>query len=58
MDSNVNNTAKFDYKLESLNEAREIISQVYESLKEKGYNPKYYNFFNDGMRWSTCCEFS
>ncbi|HCX63068.1 MULTISPECIES: IreB family regulatory phosphoprotein [Sedimentibacter] len=39
MDSNVNNTAKFDYKLESLNEAREIISQVYESLKEKGYNP-------------------
>lgn len=39
MDSNVNNTAKFDYKLESLNEAREILSQVYESLKEKGYNP-------------------
>ena len=39
MDSNVNNTAKSDYKLESLNEAREIISQVYESLKEKGYNP-------------------
>ncbi len=39
MDSNVNNTAKFDYKLETLNEAREIISQVYESLKEKGYNP-------------------
>lgn len=39
MDSNVNNTTKFDYKMESLNEAREIISQVYESLKEKGYNP-------------------
>ncbi len=39
MDGNVNNTAKFDYKLESLNEAREILSQVYESLKEKGYNP-------------------
>lgn len=39
MDSNVNNTAKFDYKMESLNEAREILSQVYESLKEKGYNP-------------------
>ncbi|MGB4437945.1 MAG: IreB family regulatory phosphoprotein [Sedimentibacter sp.] len=39
MDSNVNNTAKFDYNLESLNEAREIISQVYQSLKEKGYNP-------------------
>ncbi|MDW5300538.1 MAG: IreB family regulatory phosphoprotein [Sedimentibacter sp.] len=39
MDSNVNNTAKFDYNLESLNEAREIVSQVYQSLKEKGYNP-------------------
>jgi uncharacterized protein (UPF0297 family) len=39
MDSNVNNTAKFDYNLESLNEAREIISQVYQSLKQKGYNP-------------------
>lgn len=39
MDSNVNNTAKFDYKMEMLNESREIISQVYESLKEKGYNP-------------------
>jgi len=39
MDNNENNTAKFDYKLESLNEAREIISQVYQSLKEKGYNP-------------------
>ena len=39
MDSNVNNTAKFDYKMDSLNEAREIISQVYQSLKEKGYNP-------------------
>ncbi|HBD64008.1 MAG TPA: IreB family regulatory phosphoprotein, partial [Clostridiales bacterium] len=39
MDNNANNTAKFDYKLESLNEAREILSQVYDSLKEKGYNP-------------------
>mgnify|MGYP000979480119 FL=1 len=39
MDSNVNNTAKFDYNMDSLNEAREIISQVYQSLKEKGYNP-------------------
>lgn len=39
MDSNVNNTAKFDYNVESLNEAREIMSQVYQSLKEKGYNP-------------------
>lgn len=34
-----NNTAKFDYKMDSLNEAREILSQVYQSLKEKGYNP-------------------
>lgn len=25
---------------------------------EKGYNPSYYNFYNDGLRWSTCCEFS
>jgi uncharacterized protein (UPF0297 family) len=25
--------------MESLNGAREIISQVYQSLKEKGYNP-------------------
>lgn len=39
MDSNVNNTAKFDYRMDSLNEAREIISQVYQSLKQKGYNP-------------------
>lgn len=39
MESNVNNTAKFDYSMNSLNEAREIISQVYQSLKEKGYNP-------------------
>lgn len=40
MDKNVNNnTTKFDYNTESLNEAREVISQVYKSLKEKGYNP-------------------
>lgn len=25
---------------------------------DKGYEPEYFNFFNDGMRWSTCCEFS
>ena len=24
---------------------------------ERGYKPEYYNFFNDGMRWSTSCEF-
>lgn len=39
MDKNLNNTAKFDYNMETLNEAREIICQVYQSLKEKGYNP-------------------
>lgn len=33
------NTAKFDYNTESLNKAREILAQVYQSLKEKGYNP-------------------
>lgn len=39
MDKSLNNTAKFDYNMESVNEAREIIYQVYQSLKEKGYNP-------------------
>lgn len=39
MDKKLNNTAKFDYSMESVNGAREIISQVYQSLKEKGYNP-------------------
>ena len=24
---------------------------------DKGYKPEYFNFFNDGMRWSTCCDF-
>lgn len=24
----------------------------------RGYKPSYYNFYNDGLRWSTCCEFS
>ena len=23
-----------------------------------GYNSSYYNFYNDGLRQSTCCEFS
>lgn len=40
MNNNINgNTAKFDYNTESMNEAREILTQVYRSLKEKGYNP-------------------
>ena len=25
---------------------------------KRGYNPSYYNFYNDGLRWATCCEFS
>lgn len=37
--NSISNTAKFDYNTESLNKAREILSQVYQSLKEKGYNP-------------------
>lgn len=40
MMNNINgNTAKFDYNSESMNEAREILAQVYRALKEKGYNP-------------------
>ena len=40
MNNNINsNTAKFDYNAESMNEAREILTQVYRALKEKGYNP-------------------
>lgn len=23
-----------------------------------GYNPSYYNFYNDELRWSICCEFN
>ena len=39
-DMNYNsNTAKFEYNTESMNKAREILSQVYQSLQEKGYNP-------------------
>lgn len=34
-----NSTAKFNYDMQKLNEAREIIKQVYLALKEKGYNP-------------------
>ncbi len=37
--NNTGNTAKFEYNTESLNKAREILSQVYQSLQEKGYNP-------------------
>ena len=37
--NNNSNTAKFEYNTESMNKAREILSQVYQSLQEKGYNP-------------------
>ena len=37
--NNSSNTAKFEYNTESMNKAREILSQVYQSLQEKGYNP-------------------
>lgn len=37
--NNTSNTAKFEYNTESMNKAREILSQVYQSLQEKGYNP-------------------
>ncbi len=36
--NNNSNTAKFEYNTESMNKAREILSQVYQSLQEKGYN--------------------
>lgn len=28
-----------------------------EEWRTRGYSPNYFNFFNDGLRWSTCCEF-
>lgn len=39
MGKSENNTAKFNYDMQKLNEAREILSQVYLALREKGYNP-------------------
>ena len=37
---NIDKTTKFKHdKDDSMNKAREIISQVYQSLKEKGYDP-------------------
>lgn len=34
-----NETMKFDVEKDNENKAREILLSVYESLKEKGYNP-------------------
>lgn len=37
--ANLNETMQFDVEKVKANEAREIILSVYNSLKEKGYNP-------------------
>ncbi len=38
--NNLHHTLKFDVKAEEeTNEARNVLSEVYEALKEKGYNP-------------------
>ena len=37
--NNFNETMKFEPPKENINEAKEILVTVYESLKEKGYNP-------------------
>ncbi|WP_129597681.1 IreB family regulatory phosphoprotein [Anaerophilus nitritogenes] len=34
-----NYTMKFNVEKENINEAQEILKSVYQSLKEKGYNP-------------------
>lgn len=39
MNDNFNETMKFSPPKENVNEAREIIVNVYKALKEKGYNP-------------------
>lgn len=39
MSDKTNYTMKFNVDKENINEAEEIISNVYKSLKEKGYNP-------------------
>jgi len=39
MKDNFNQTMKFGIPKDSMNEAREIIFDVYKSLEEKGYNP-------------------
>lgn len=39
MNDKFNFTMKFNVDKENINEAEEIIKNVYKSLKEKGYNP-------------------
>lgn len=39
-DNNFDHTMKFKVKAEEeINEARKVLQEVYEALKEKGYNP-------------------
>jgi len=35
----LNQTVKYEYDNELMNKPREILTQVYKSLKQKGYNP-------------------
>lgn len=37
--SNLNETVQFNVEEEKTNEAKDIILDVYDSLKQKGYNP-------------------
>ena len=37
--SDNNQTTKFDFDINSVNEVRELIKTVYNALEEKGYNP-------------------
>lgn len=39
MNNSLNETVQFSVEKEKVNEAKEIILNVYSSLKEKGYNP-------------------
>lgn len=39
MNNNLNETVQFSVENEKANEAKEIIFNVFNSLKEKGYNP-------------------
>jgi uncharacterized protein (UPF0297 family) len=39
INNNLNETVQFSVEKEKVNEAKDIILNVYNSLKEKGYNP-------------------
>ncbi len=34
-----NNTTKFDFDIDNVNEVKELIKTIYSALEEKGYNP-------------------